>query len=81
MLAALWNFLFGCNHKRTTFPQSRRSNGNARGRAFNHFDTYVACLDCGKEFAYSWDEMKIVGPPRAAGNTVPERVESFVTTK
>ena len=22
--------------------------------------TYVVCLDCGKEFAYDWREMKIV---------------------
>jgi predicted protein tyrosine phosphatase len=22
--------------------------------------TYVVCLDCGKEFAYDWQEMKVV---------------------
>jgi hypothetical protein len=22
--------------------------------------TYVACLDCGKEFAYDWDEMTVI---------------------
>lgn len=21
--------------------------------------TYVVCLDCGKEFAYDWDEMRL----------------------
>jgi hypothetical protein len=21
--------------------------------------TYVACLDCGKEFAYNWNEMRV----------------------
>ena len=30
---------------------------------------YVACLDCGKEFAYNWQEMRIE-EPRAA-MTVP----------
>jgi hypothetical protein len=24
--------------------------------------TYVVCLDCGKEFAYDWKQMKIVSP-------------------
>jgi DNA-directed RNA polymerase subunit N (RpoN/RPB10) len=24
--------------------------------------TYVACLDCGKEFAYDWNEMKRLTP-------------------
>jgi hypothetical protein len=23
--------------------------------------TYVACLDCGKEFRYDWQQMRIVG--------------------
>jgi hypothetical protein len=22
--------------------------------------TYVVCLDCGKEFAYDWDQMKVL---------------------
>ncbi|MDQ6679109.1 MAG: hypothetical protein M3Z09_17635 [Acidobacteriota bacterium] len=36
--------------------------------------TYVACLDCGKEFDYSWDEMR-VGAPKAqasAGVIAPQ---------
>ncbi|HJS99809.1 MAG TPA: hypothetical protein VJ756_12015 [Terriglobales bacterium] len=31
--------------------------------------TYVVCLDCGKEFAYDWEQMKVVSslhPARAA---------------
>jgi hypothetical protein len=26
----------------------------------------VVCLDCGKEFAYDWQQMKVVSPPRPA---------------
>jgi hypothetical protein len=44
----LINWLFPCFHKRTTFPQS-----NVRG-------CYVVCVDCGKEFPYSWAEMKVL---------------------
>jgi RNA polymerase subunit RPABC4/transcription elongation factor Spt4 len=25
--------------------------------------TYVACLDCGHEFAYDWQEMKVITSP------------------
>jgi hypothetical protein len=51
--------LFGCSHKRITFPitikQARaRKNEGPTG-------TYVVCLDCGGEFAYDWKEMKILG--------------------
>jgi hypothetical protein len=49
MLAALMNSLFGCSHEHTTFPITP----NRRGR------TYVACLDCGKEFDYDWKSMRM----------------------
>jgi hypothetical protein len=45
----LWRTIFGCCHKRTTFPITLARR------------TYVVCLDCGEEFAYSWTEMKIGG--------------------
>ncbi len=29
---------------------------------------YVVCLECGKEFAYSWEEMKVIfASPVSAG--------------
>ncbi|HKW25472.1 MAG TPA: hypothetical protein VJN48_06790 [Terriglobales bacterium] len=28
--------------------------------------TYVVCLDCGKEFSYDWEQMKVVSPLRPA---------------
>jgi hypothetical protein len=43
----LFDLLFGCRHKRKTFP---------RGAAE---DCYVACLDCGKHFTYDWSAMRI----------------------
>ena len=38
--------LFGCRHRRTTFPLT------AGGR------TYVCCLSCGREFDYDWQGMR-----------------------
>ena len=57
MIQSLINVFFGCSHKRTTFPltpsrRSQMSGGARRG-------TYVACLDCGREFDYSWKDMRI----------------------
>jgi hypothetical protein len=50
MLQSLLNAMFGCMHQRTTFPQTPGHNKSA---------TYVVCLDCGKEFAYNWSEMRL----------------------
>jgi hypothetical protein len=57
MFNSLLNVFFGCSHKRTTFPitPSRRSQLSGDSRR----GTYVACLDCGKEFDYSWKEMRV----------------------
>ena len=57
MLQSLLNTFFGCSHARTTFPQTpgRKSQAPSATRS----GTYVVCLDCGKEFAYDWDGMRI----------------------
>lgn len=70
------NFLFGCTHKRTTFPISTQASRRKPAA------TYVACLDCGKELAYSWEEMRIL-PERyeVAPPPVGEQVRSFSATK
>ena len=56
MMHTLLNALFGCSHRRTTFPLTpARKVGKSGGRN----GTYVVCLDCGKEFDYNWQEMRI----------------------
>jgi hypothetical protein len=32
--------------------------------------TYVVCLDCGKEFAYDWQEMRVVDPNRKNASAI-----------
>jgi len=63
MLQLVLNFLFGCSHQRTTFPltPTRKSNGAPIPGAAR-LGTYVTCLQCGKELAYNWDEMRVGGP-------------------
>jgi hypothetical protein len=58
-MANLLDILFGCTHKRFSFPITRRP-GQRPSKAASLTGTYVACLDCGKEFPYDWQEMKVV---------------------
>ena len=62
MINSLIGSIFGCAHKRTTFPltPSRKSKVSEGTRS----STYVVCLNCGREFDYSWKEMRIVSPAR-----------------
>jgi len=58
--------MLGCNHRRTTFPLTRRT------ATAENDNTYVVCLDCGKEFVYDWKQMRLgkpVTPPLSASAT------------
>jgi hypothetical protein len=60
MLHSIFNSLFGCSHQRTTFPITPgRKNARFSAPATTRTDTYVVCLECGKEFAYDWQSMRI----------------------
>ena len=63
---SLFDLVFGCSHKHCSFPINVRGNLR-RSEAALVTGTYVVCLDCGKEFPYDWDEMKLVrSKPRPA---------------
>jgi hypothetical protein len=68
MVSKLIDALFGCWHSHYSFPITVRP-GTRRNKAAALTGTYVVCLDCGKEFAYDWQHMKVVEPGRgnAAG--------------
>ena len=54
MIDSVLNLLFRCPHKRLTRPVTPVSrDGKSQG------DTYVVCLDCGKQFSYDLTEMRI----------------------
>ena len=69
MLLKLIDAVFGCRHARYSFPMTVRA-GSRRGNATQRTGTYVACLDCGKEFRYNWSEMRIGEPLKAARQPV-----------
>jgi hypothetical protein len=60
MFSRLMDAMFGCRHARYSFPITVRA-GSRPYPTTQRTGTYVACLDCGKEFRYDWQEMKIVG--------------------
>jgi predicted transcriptional regulator len=75
MLSQLMDVLFGCAHKRYTFPITAKSGRN-QSAAASVTGTYVVCLDCGKEFAYDWRQMKVVSSANAARD-LAESAESY----
>jgi hypothetical protein len=63
MLGKLYDAFFGCRHSRYSFPVTVR-HARRRPQAAALTGTYVACLDCGKEFPYDWQEMKVITSPK-----------------
>jgi hypothetical protein len=59
MVAKLIDVFFGCRHSRYSFPVTIRRTAR-RPQASVLTGTYVACLDCGREFPYDWQEMKVI---------------------
>jgi len=63
MFVKLLEAIFGCHHSRYSFPVTMRGAGR-RTQAANLTGTYVACLECGKEFPYDWQEMRVITSPQ-----------------
>lgn len=56
MTPSIVDILFGCWHSNYSFPLASKTNPAAMKTGH-----YVCCLDCGKEFAYDWKTMRVVG--------------------
>ncbi len=69
MLANVFDMLFGCWHQNYSFPISAKKVTANHPHAAHLTGTYVVCLDCGKEFPYDWNQMKILSQE-------PERAEA-----
>lgn len=71
MIGKLVDLLFGCKHARYSFPVTIR-RAKRRPQAAALTGTYVVCLDCGKEFAYDWQQMKVITSPEGHRQRVAE---------
>jgi hypothetical protein len=67
-MRTLLDVLFGCPHKHVSFPRTARS-GQGGSQAAALTGTYIVCLDCGSEFAYDWQAMKIISSRKLASTT------------
>src|SRR2546428_10460094 len=73
MIDSIYNILFRCRHRRTTFPLSPVSRpGAPQG------DKYVVCLDCGKRLPYDWERMRIGTPAPETAGSGKSRLRFFV---
>jgi hypothetical protein len=64
---SLLRAFFGCSHSKTTFPQTPVRRGRISALPTeSKAQTYIACLDCGKEIPYDWDKMQKIRHSRLA---------------
>jgi hypothetical protein len=59
LIEKVMDFLFGCRHSNYSFPVTIRGRAR-RPQAAVLTGTYVACLDCGREFPYDWQDMRVI---------------------
>jgi hypothetical protein len=60
MFGDVFDKLFGCWHKNYSFPITAKKGSAPHCEAARVTGTYVVCLDCGKEFPYDWNAMKVL---------------------
>ncbi len=77
MIRNMLDMFFGCWHKRYSFPITTKA-GHRRSEAAAVTGTYVVCLDCGKEFPYDWQEMKVVSMGHKHAEQLTEPAESYL---
>jgi hypothetical protein len=63
-LNAVANWLYGCRHRRTTFPITLQRDADRNGQHTKQAETYRVCLECGHHLAYDWDAMRLTRSPR-----------------
>jgi len=68
MIGSIYNAVFRCSHRRTSFPHSPKAGDP-------NLDMYVVCLDCGKRFHYDWEQMRIGAEILPSGPSHPAEVE------
>jgi hypothetical protein len=76
MISSLVDMFFGCWHKNYSFPITSKK-GQRRSGAAALTGTYVVCLDCGKEFAYDWQEMRVLQGEAKPEQALAATAESY----
>jgi hypothetical protein len=71
MLGDVFDMLFGCWHKNYSFPITEKKGSTSHCEAARVTGTYVVCLDCGKEFPYDWNQMKVLSTDSEVAEFTP----------
>jgi hypothetical protein len=69
-MGSLLDFLFRCAHRNLSRPMTPVHKPGSSA------PTYVVCLDCGKQFAYDWKEMRLGSCMRAETGVDPGFADS-----
>jgi hypothetical protein len=57
---SLFDLVFGCWHKRCSFPLTVRGKLRRSTAGASVTGTYVVCLDCGRVFPYDRSQLKML---------------------
>jgi len=78
VIDSLLNLLFRCSHQRMTRPMTP-----ARKAGGPDAETYVVCLECGKQFLYDMKEMRVgkAVPSSPNDGVLPESLPTSTTKK
>jgi len=71
-----WSRVFPCRLKKCT-PLITSRKGQPRSNVAAITGTYFVCLKCGKEFAYDWDNMRVVDPDASRKLMAEEAAEMY----
>ncbi|HEY2168335.1 MAG TPA: hypothetical protein VGJ30_01825 [Candidatus Angelobacter sp.] len=75
-----WSRVFRCRHKKCT-PLITCRKGQPRSRVAAITGTYFVCLKCAKEFAYDWDNMRVIDPEAVQMKLVAEKAAEMYAGK
>ena len=75
-----WSKVFSCRHKKCT-PLITCRKGQPRSRIAAITGTYFVCLKCGKEFAYDWENMRVIDPESGRMKLLAEKATEMYAGK
>jgi hypothetical protein len=75
-----WSSIFSCRHKKCTQLISCRK-GQPRSKVAAITGHYFVCLTCGKEFAYDWENMKVIDPEPRRMKVLAEKAAQMYAGK
>jgi len=75
-----WSKVFTCRHRKRT-PLITCRKGQQRSKVMAMTGTYFVCLGCGKEFAYDWDNMRVIDPEPSRMKILVEKAAQMYAGK